>query len=497
MNVGEKSDTAIVLAKVANNGAIASAESLEGRAVPKGNGRQTAASWTQSQGIASTGLSAVRQAAQRDKECRFTALLHHIDIELLRTSYYSLKRNAAPGIDGVSWEAYGNDLEVKLRALHQRVHNGSYRAMPTRRVYIPKSDGGQRPLSIQCLEDKIVQQAVTYVLNAIYEADFMGFSYGFRPKRGQHDALDALQVALHRKNVNWVLDADIRKFFDSMDHDWTIRFLEHRIADKRLLRLIVKWLKVGSIEDGRRVPQTQGAPQGAVISPILANVYLHYVYDLWAHQWRRRHADGDMAIIRYADDTVLGFQHRSTALAFRQALEERLERFGLALHPDKTRLLEFGRYAERRRARRGEGKPETFNFLGFTHYCARARRGNGFVVGRRTIGSRLREQLRAIKQGLRRRLHRPLPETGRWLNQVLRGHLAYYAVPGNGPQISSFIYRVRRLWLKMIRRRSQRSRMDWARFVRVLARYIPSPRILHPHSMHRFDARTQGRSPVR
>ena len=305
------------------------------------------------------------------------------------------------------------------------------------------------------------------------------------------------QVALHRKKVNWVLDADIRKFFDSMDHDWTIRFLEHRIADKRLLRLIVKWLKVGSIEDDRRVPQTRGAPQGAVISPILANVYLHYVYDLWVHQWRRRHADGDMAIIRYADDTVLGFQHRSTALAFRQALEGRLERFGLALHPDKTRLLEFGRYAERRRARRGEGKPETFNFLGFTHYCARARRGNGFVVGRRTIGSRLREQLRAIKQGLRRRLHRPLPETGRWLNQVLRGHLAYYAVPGNGPQISSFIYRVRRLWLKMIRRRSQRSRMDWARFVRVLARYIPSPRILHPHSMHRFDARTQGRSPVR
>lgn len=493
----EKSDMTIVPKNIANKERIASAERWEGRVIPKGNGRQNAASWTQSQGIASTGLLAVRQAAQRDKGKQFTALLHHVDIALLRKSYFELKRNAAPGIDEVSWQQYGKKLEERLQALHERVHRGNYRAKPARRVYIPKADGSERPLSILCLEDKIVQQAVVHVLNAIYEADFMGFSYGFRPGRGQHEALDALHVALCRKKVNWVLDADIRKFFDSMDHDWTIRFLQHRIADPRLLRLIRKWLKVGVWEDGRRVEQRRGAPQGAVVSPILANVYLHYAYDLWVHQWRRRHARGDVAVIRYADDTVLGFQHRWDAEAFRRALEERLRRFGLELHPDKTRLLRFGRYAHEARAREGKGKPETFDFLGFTHYCTRARRNGWFVVGRRTIAKRLRAQLAEIKEQLRRRLHRPLHETGQWLSRVLRGHMAYYAVPGNGPSISSFVYRVGWLWIRALRRRSQRSRMSWERFARLRARYFPPVRILHPQPMHRFDAITQGRSPVR
>lgn len=488
---------AIVPKRTANTGRKRPVERLEGRAIPKGNGSQNAANWTQSQGLASTGLGAVRQAAQRDKSMQFTALLHHIDVALLRTSYYGLKRDAAPGIDGLSWEQYGANLEERLQALHERVHKGSYRARPARRVYIPKADGSQRPLSIQCLEDKIVQQAVVYVLNAIYEVDFMGFSYGFRPGRGQHDALDALQVALYRRKVNWVLDADIRKFFDSMDHDWTMRFLQHRIADPRLLRLIRKWLKVGIYEEGRRIAQERGAPQGAVISPVLANVYLHYAYDLWAHQWRGRHARGDVVVIRYADDTVLGFQNRQEAVAFRQALETRLGRFGLELHRDKTRLLQFGRFAHEARVRAGKGKPKTFDFLGFTHYCTRARRNDWFVVGRKTIAKRLRVQLAEIKEQLRRRLHRPVHETGAWLNRVLRGHLAYYAVLGNGRSLSSFVYRVSWLWFRALRRRSQRSRMTWARFSRLRDRYFPTVRILHPQPLHRFDANTRGRSPVR
>jgi RNA-directed DNA polymerase len=488
---------AVIPKNCANEGGAPPAERWEGRAVPEENGQQDAASWTQRQGIASTGLLAVRQAAQRDKTMQFTALLHHIDRPLLRKSYYELKRNAAPGSDGISWAQYGEQLEERLTRLHERIQRGSYRAQPARRVYIPKADGSERPLSIQCLEDKIVQQAVVQVLNAIYEVDFLAFSYGFRPGRGQHDALDALHVGLYSRKVNWVLDADIRKFFDSMDHDWMMRFLQHRIADRRLLRLIRKWLKVGIAEEGQRVPQERGAPQGAVISPILANVYLHYAYDLWVNQWRKRHALGEVIVVRYADDTLLGFEHRQDAEAFRCALSERLERFGLALHSQKTRLLQFGRYARQARHRAGLGKPETFDFLGFTHFCSEARGSGRFVIGRKTIAKRMRAQLAEIKAQLRRRLHRPVHETGRWLNRVLRGHLAYYAVPLNIPNISAFFYQVGRLWIRALRRRSQRSRMTWERFSRLRARYFPRIRTMYPLPGHRFDAKTRGRSPVR
>jgi group II intron reverse transcriptase/maturase len=431
----------------------------------------------------------VRRAAQGKKDLKFTALMHHIDIELLRHSYFKLKRDAASGVDGVDWASYGERLNERLELLHKSVHRGSYRAQPARRVYIPKADGSLRPLSILCIEDKIVQQAVVEVLQAIFEPDFMGFSYGFRPERGQHDALDALQTALYRKQVNWILDADIRKFFDSMDHTWMLRFLQHRIGDRRLLRLIRKWLKVGIMEEGSRVVQEIGAPQGAVVSPILANVYLHYVFDLWVHHWRRRNAKGDVIVIRYADDTVLGFQYKQDADALLEALGSRLSDFGLALHPDKTRLLEFGRYAQERRAKAGKGKPETFDFLGFTHYCSRARKNGWFKVERKTIAKRMRAQLQVIKTELRRRLHRPIDEIGCWINQVLRGHMAYYAVPGNGPSIASFVYRVEWLWLRSLCRRSQRRRMNWERFRIILNRYVPRVRIMHPQPLHRFDAK--------
>ena len=489
MGVYEKSDTAIVPENTVNKGDTSLAEQWEGRAVLKWNRQPSAAIRTQSRGVASTGLLAVRRAAQRSKNLKFTALMHHIDIGLLRQSYLKLKRNAAPGIDGVVWATYGERLDERLILLHKRIHQGSYRAQPSRRVYIPKADGSQRPLSILCIEDKIVQQAVVEVLQSIYESDFMGFSYGFRPGRGQHDALDALQVALYRKQVNWILDADIRKFFDSMDHEWTLRFLQHRVGDNRLLRLIRKWLKVGIMEEGKKVRQEVGAPQGAVISPILANIYLHYVFDLWVHHWRKQKIKGDVIVIRYADDTVLGFQYKQDAEALLEAFKNRLSGFSLELHPAKTRMLEFGRYAQERRAKKGKGKPETFDFLGFTHYCSRARSNGWFKVERKTITKRMRTQLQVIKTELRRRLHRPIDETGRWINQVIRGHLAYYAVPGNCSSIASFVYRAEWLWLRALFRRSQRRRMNWSRFRKIIDRYIPRIRIMHPQPLHRFDAK--------
>jgi group II intron reverse transcriptase/maturase len=374
-----------------------SAEAVEGRTSPKGNGGEAAAARTQRREAASNGLVAVRHAARQSKSVRFTALLHHITVDLLRQSYLALERHSAPGIDGVTWQAYGENLEEKLTDLHDRVHKGSYRARPARRTYIPKADGSQRPLAVLCLEDKVVQQAVATVLEAIYEQDFVGFSYGFRPGRGQHDALDALHVGILRKRVNWVLDADIQGFYDAMAHSWIIRFLEHRIADKRILRLIAKWLKVGIIEDGRVTRSQVGAPQGAVISPILANAYLHYVYDLWVQRWRQTKANGDMIVVRFADDTIVGFEYEHEAKGFLHDLHERMRAFELALHPDKTRLIRFGRDAAKQREARGEGKPETFDYLGFTHFCTRSRKWGSFVIGRKTIKKRMRAKLKAIK----------------------------------------------------------------------------------------------------
>jgi len=490
MHADEKSDKGIVPQKPSNKEGYPSAETVEGRPLPKGNSHHTAAVRTPSRAAASNGVVAVRQAAQQDKHAKFTALLHHITVDHLKRSYFALERNAAPGIDGVTWQAYGENLDENLKDLHDRMHKGSYRTRPARRTSIPKADGSERPLSIWCLEDKIAQQAVVTVLEAIYEADFIGFSYGFRPGRSQHDALDALSVGLHRRRMNWVLDADIKGFFDCLSHGWIIRFLKHRIADKRILRLVAKWLKAGVVDNGQVVRSNRGAPQGAVISPILANVYLHYVYDLWADRWRRRKASGDVIIIRYADDTVAGFQHEREARMFLEDLKDRLRVFDLMLHPEKTRLIRFGRFAARDCRKRGQGKPETFDFLGFTHFCTRSRDGLSFVIGRRTIKKRMRAKLQEIKAGLRKRLHRQIGETGMWLNRVLRGHLNYYAVPGNGPSLSWFFYRVRWYWIRSLRRRSQRSRMDWKRFDRIAKRFVPQIRILHPWPAHRFDART-------
>ena len=433
----------------------------------------------------SQGLDRVRQAAERDKGARFTALLHHVDVDGLRNAYRAINPKAAAGVDGVTWKAYGENLEVNLQDLHRKLKSGAYRAKPMRRTYIPKADGRQRPLGIASLEDKIVQSALVKVLNSIYEADFLGFSYGFRPGRSPHRALDALTVGLKTKKVNWVLDADVADFFTTLDWGWLERFLEHRIADKRVLRIIQKWLKAGIIENGTPVEYDAGTPQGATISPLLANVYLHYVFDLWAERWRRRSARGDMIVVRYADDTIVGFEHKEDADRFLADLAARVAKFGLELKAEKTRLIEFGRLAARQREANGLGKPETFDFLGFTHICGKTRAGE-FQVVRRTIAKRRRNKLRELKVGLKRRRHLPIPEQGKWLRSVTQGHLNYYAVPGNLAAISGFFHELRRLWRRALMRRSQKTRMTWERFTRLAARWLPSVRNMHPYPEQRF-----------
>jgi group II intron reverse transcriptase/maturase len=431
----------------------------------------------------------VRQVAKRDKEARFTALLHHVSLGRLRTAYWAISPQAAPGTDGVTWAEYGQGLEANLQDLLERVQSGRYRAKPSRRAYIPKADGRLRPLGIAALEDKIVQRALVEVLNAVYEVDFRGFSYGFRPGRGPHHALDALAVGIQSKRVNWVLDADIRDFFSRLDQSWLRRFLEHRIADKRVLRLIDKWLTAGVIEDEQWSASEEGCPQGASISPLLANLYLHHVFDLWADWWRRRRAHGDVIIVRFADDFIVGFEHERDARRFLVELGERFAKFGLELHPDKTRLIEFGRFAARNRSARGEGKPETFSFLGFTHLCGKTRNGR-FWLRRITISKRVRAKLSEVKDQLRHRRHQSIPEQGRWLAAVVRGHMTYYAVPGNIDAVAAFREQVTRLWFTALRRRSQRKRVNWARMSRIVSRWLPPARVMHPYPAARFAART-------
>jgi group II intron reverse transcriptase/maturase len=484
-----ESDEQVVPAKRSNNEEQSSAEGVEGSCSTEGNTEETRTLRTPGRERVSQGLPGVREAARRDKKQKFTALLHHVTVDLLRDSYSSLKRKAAPGVDGVTWQQYGEELEERVPDLHDRIHRGAYRAQPSRRTYIPKADGRQRPLGIAALEDKIVQQAVVTVLNEIYEEDFLGFSYGFRPGRSQHDALDALTVGLRRKKVNWVLDLDVRGFFDNVSHEWLVKFVEHRIADRRILRLIQKWLKAGVTEEGKWTETKVGTPQGAVASPLLANVYLHYVFDLWVNQWRRKWAQGDMIVVRYADDAVLGFEYRKNAEAFLEQLRERMRKFGLELHSEKTRLIEFGRFAEDNRQRRGEGKPETFDFLGFTHICGKTQKGRWFTVRRQTVKKRLRSKLQAVRQELRKRWHERIAETGAWLRSVVQGYFNYHAVPGNFVALQTFRREIARAWLAALRRRSQRHRLPWERFRSILDRYLPLPRILHPEPGVRFDAR--------
>jgi group II intron reverse transcriptase/maturase len=485
MNKPEKSDSPVVAMKSANKAGQPAAESMERRGGTKGNMVESPACRTRSRGSATAGLDRVRQAARENKDERFTALLHHVDVDLLRTAFNWLQRKAAPGVDGLTWRDYEIGLEGRLADLHTRIHRGSYRALPSRRQYIPKSDGRQRPLGIAALEDKIVQRAVVEVLNAIYEPDFLGFSYGFRPGRSQHDALDALATGIVRTPVKWILDCDVRAFFDSVNHDWMLRFVEHRIGDPRIVRLIRQWLKAGVLEDGRLQVSEEGTPQGAVVSPLLANIYLHYVFDLWADRWRRQRTAGNIVIVRYADDQIIGFEREADARQFLADLELRLQKFGLALHPDKTRLIEFGRYAAGTRARRRQGKPQTFAFLGFTHICGKSRRGN-FLLLRFTRRDRMLAKLREIKEALRHRMHDPIPKQGAWLQQVVRGYFAYHAVPTNFARLSAFRHHVVQLWQRALSRRSQKGRVLWERIYRLAADWLPLPRILHPWPLDRF-----------
>lgn len=488
MNGCGKSDNFVVPAKSPNKGgdASASAEGAEERRLAKGNAAGRNRSRTQSRRLLQRELGRVRQAAVRDRKQRFTALWHHVyDVDRLRESYFQLKRDSAAGVDGETWREYGKGLEQRLADLSGRLRRGAYRARPVRRVYIPKPDGRQRPIGVTTLEDKIVQRATTEVLNAVYEVDFLGFSYGFRPGRSQHDALDALTVGIKRRKVSWVLDADIRGFFDAISHEWLGTFIEHRIADRRVVRHIKKWLKAGVLEDGVVTRVGEGTPQGGSISPLLANIYLHYVFDLWVASWRRKRARGDVIVVRYADDVVMGFQYKREAEQFLEELKERFRRFNLELHPDKTRLIEFGRFAAQNRADRGEGKPETFPFLGFTHICGTTRKGR-FTVMRQTTSKRAKAKLKELKRELRRRMHWSIPEQGRWLRAVLLGHYQYYGVPYNWHALSKFRSQLIRLWLRALRRRSQRSRVRWERIQRLAKIWLPNPRIVHPYPEQRL-----------
>jgi group II intron reverse transcriptase/maturase len=486
MHDREKSHPAIRAGKPTNKaGSVPAAEPVEQRAGTKRNASEQSTRRTQGWVRVTQALDRVRQAARQRKEEKFTSLFHHLSVDLFRESFFALKREAAPGVDGLTWQTYEADLERNLTDLHSRVQRGAYRALPSRRTYIPKADGRQRPLAVMALEDKIVQKAIVAVLNCIYEEQFLGFSYGFRPKRGQHDALDALVVGISDRRVNFIFDADVASFFDSVSKDWLVQFVEHRIGDKRIIRLIRKWLKAGVLEEGVVTVSETGTGQGSVISPLLANIYMHYVFDLWADRWRRREAQGDVIVVRYADDFVVGFEYESDARRFWDALRARLEEFALALHPDKTRLIEFGRHAADRRARAGLGKPETFQFLGFVFICGKSRRGK-FQVHRKSLRDRIQAKLAEVKKELRKRMHQPIPDQGRWLGQVVRGYFAYHAVPTNRASITAFYRYVVRLWHRTLRRRSQKDRFPWERMPRLADDWLPQPRNFHPWPNARF-----------
>ena len=491
MNGPGKSDSPKVPRKSPNNAGPPAAEGMEGRGLAKGNPPQQNASRTPSRSEAPSALERVRQAARKDRQLRFTALLHHIyNLDTLRRAYLSLKREAAAGVDGERWRHYGESLEDNLRDLSQRLKRGAYRAKPVRRVYIPKADGRQRPLGVTVLEDKIAQRATVEVLNAIYETDFLGYSYGFRPGRSPHHALDALYTGLLTKKVNWVLDLDIKGFFDGISHEWLVTFIEHRVADRRVVRMIQKWLHAGVLEDGKRIRAEEGTPQGGSASPLLANIYLHYVFDLWAEAWRRKWAHGDMIIVRFADDIVLGFQVKSEADQFRAELTERMRKFNLELHSQKTRLLEFGPFAINNRPRRGEGKPETFNFLFFTPIGVKKRSNGMYTVLRQTIRKRLQAKLHEVKAELKRRRHEPVPEQGQGLQAVVRGHIRYYGVPMNQPALWIFRFQVGRLWHRALSRRSQKGRVLWDRMRRLITRWLPLPTVCHPYPLRRLGVIT-------
>lgn len=481
----DQSDSLVVAMKSTNNAESSAAEPMEPRSEAKGKALNSTTRRTQDRGSVSPGLERLRLFVQTQPKTRLTTLLHHLNVDLLRWSYFALKRRAAVGVDGRTWEAYGEQLEENLQDLHARVHRGAYRALPSRRKMIPKPDGRERPLGIASIEDKIVQRAMVEILNSIYEQEFLGFSYGFRPGRSQHDALDALWVAISTTAVNWIVDADIRSFFDTVNHEQLMRFLEHRIADQRILRLIRKWLKVGVLEGTMLTTSDSGTPQGAVISPLLANIYLHYTFDLWTQQWRHRKARGNMVVVRYADDLVAGFEREDEAKAFLDELRARFEAFDLGLHPEKTRLIEFGRHAATQRKKRGLGKPETFTFLGFVHICGKSRNGR-FLLWRKSRRDRMRAKLQSIQTDLHRKMHETLDAQGRWLRKVVVGYFNYHAVPTNSASLAAFRQHVLVLWYRTLRRRSQKDRTTMDTIGRKADKWLPRPRILHPWPTQRF-----------
>jgi RNA-directed DNA polymerase len=461
----EESDTPIVpTCKKSAKTRVTPVEPMEGRGVANGKPALRNALSAQDEAGALTFLERVGQRAE---------------------AYQRLRKDAAPGVDGVTWSEYGENLDARLLDLQERVHRGSYHPQPVRRVYIPKGDGRTRPLGIPSLEDKIAQQAARMLLEPIYEREFLGFSYGFRPGRSPHKALDALAVALGKK-VDWVLDADIRAFFDTIDHAWMQKFIEHKIADRRMVRLLMKWLHAGVMEDGELRAVREGTPQGGIISPLLANIYLHYVFDLWVSSWRKKHAHGEVYVVRYADDFAMGFQREQDARAMHKALAERLAIFGLELHPDKTRVIRFGRFAHRDAGLDGRTRPETFDFLGFTHILARGSNGWGELI-RRTSTKKRNAKLASLRRQMRERRHDPPREQHAWLSSVLRGHYGYYGVPNNYPALASFQYRVRRDWHRSLQQRSQRAHWTRARREAFEARFaLPLPRITHPYPKQRF-----------
>jgi RNA-directed DNA polymerase len=467
------------------------AEGMEGRPPVKGNVQECPSRRTQSRAEGMTkALERIREAVRRDKEAKLTSLYHHVyKVEHLKAAYFGLRKKAAAGVDGETWQHYGEDLEANLEDLTGRLARGAYRALPVRRRYIPKPDGRQRPLGVPALEDKIVQSVTARILSVIWEEEFLGFSYGFRPGRDPHQALDALAVGIQMKRVSRVLDADIRGFFDSISHEWIVKFIEHRIGDRRIVALIQKWLRAGVLEEGQWRQSEAGTPQGGIISPVLANIYLHYAFDLWVHQWRKRNARGDVIVVRYADDFVVGFEHRAEAERFQKDLADRLKQFNLELQAEKTRLIEFGRLAATNRAKRGDGKPETFDFLGFTHYCGATRKGK-FVVKRQTMRKRMKNKLKVIKEGLRRRMHVPIPQQGEWLAAILRGYYQYYGVPYNSVALWDFHYCVQWLWWRTLNRRSQKAHVTMERMDRLVKKWLPNPRICHPYPLQRLHVTT-------
>lgn len=488
MNERRESDSPIIPRKPSNKGRVTArpAERVEERGLAKGNACEQSRLRTQGREGLNQALARIRQATRREPGAQLTALWHHVySVDTLRDAFYGLNRKATAGVDGETWAMYETGLEANLRDLSDRLKRGAYRAPPVVRTYIPKGDGRQRPLGIPTLEDKIVQRAAVTVLNAVYEEMFLPFSYGFRPERSQHNALDALYMGLQARKINWVYDADIQGFFDAIDHEWLIKFIEHRIGDRRVIRHVKKWLKAGVLEDETWRQIDEGTPQGGSVSPLLANIYLHYALDLWVKQWRKKHVRGDMIIVRFADDFVVGFQHKQDAERFHEALQARVARFALTLHPTKTRLIEFGRFAARDRKRRRVGKPETFDFLGFTHICSQNHSGR-FDIRRQTIAKRMRAKLHDIVRTLKSRQHWTIPAVGRWLGQVVRGHCQYFGVPGNYAMVKAFRQAVLRLWQLAIRRRSQRSRATWSRVYRLAKHWIPYAHITHPYPSARL-----------